>query len=207
MEEHRFDGVARRVATSTSRRQVLTILGGAAVGTLFGTRAAFAKNTTCAQWCAATFGETTIAAEQCAGDAAHQTGLCYSCGPQAPGGGVSPSSICCTRNSANYCASYSGASCCSGGQTCVNGQCSCTPMTCAQQGFTCGTQPDGCGGTLNCGTCPSGQDCQNGVCTTCSGIGQVCTQNSDCCNGVPCNTATGPCAPGDTGCSCHFLVP
>ena len=50
-------------------------------------------------------------------------------------------------------------SCCSG--ACVNGAppgtkpfgVCCTPTTCAAQGATCGTIPDGCGGTLNCGTC------------------------------------------------------
>jgi hypothetical protein len=33
----------------------------------------------------------------------------------------------------------------------------CVPGTCASQGATCGTTPDGCGGTLNCGACPTCQ--------------------------------------------------
>jgi hypothetical protein len=32
---------------------------------------------------------------------------------------------------------------------------SCTPTTCAAQGAACGTIPDGCGGTLDCGSCAS----------------------------------------------------
>jgi N-acetylneuraminic acid mutarotase len=42
----------------------------------------------------------------------------------------------------------------------------CTPTTCAAQGKNCGTLSDGCGGTLTCGSCPSGQLCSAGnVCT------------------------------------------
>ncbi|HEX9296626.1 MAG TPA: hypothetical protein VF881_12350, partial [Polyangiaceae bacterium] len=36
---------------------------------------------------------------------------------------------------------------------------SCTPTTCSALGKNCGSVSDGCGGTLNCGTCPSGQTC------------------------------------------------
>jgi hypothetical protein len=42
--------------------------------------------------------------------------------------------------------------------------CTCTPTTCAAQGATCGSLSDGCGGTLNCGTCSSGQTCTNNAC-------------------------------------------
>src|SRR5262249_44774001 len=41
----------------------------------------------------------------------------------------------------------------------------CTPQnTCANNGLNCGTVSDDCGGTLNCGTCPTGQICVNNVC-------------------------------------------
>jgi polysaccharide deacetylase len=35
----------------------------------------------------------------------------------------------------------------------------CTPASCAAAGKRCGTIADGCGGTLGCGDCPSGQRC------------------------------------------------
>jgi predicted DNA-binding protein YlxM (UPF0122 family) len=41
----------------------------------------------------------------------------------------------------------------------------CMPATCQSLGKQCGTWPDGCGGTLNCGSCPSGYTCNpNGQC-------------------------------------------
>jgi hypothetical protein len=39
----------------------------------------------------------------------------------------------------------------------------CVPKTCTQLGFNCGSATDGCGNTINCGTCASG---------TCGGCGQ-----------------------------------
>lgn len=42
----------------------------------------------------------------------------------------------------------------------------CTPTTCAQLGKQCGSASDGCGGTLNCGTCDAGYQCNSvGYCT------------------------------------------
>jgi hypothetical protein len=40
----------------------------------------------------------------------------------------------------------------------------CTPTTCAAQGKTCGSLSNGCGGTLNCGTCGTGFTCNAGTC-------------------------------------------
>lgn len=40
----------------------------------------------------------------------------------------------------------------------------CTPKTCAQLGKTCGSWSDGCGKTLNCGTCETGKSCISGNC-------------------------------------------
>ncbi len=73
----------------------------------------------------------------------------------------------------------------------------CTPKTCAQLGYNCGNPADGCGGTLNCGTCPSGQTCSNNVCSasctpkTCSGLGFNCGSASDGC-GSTLNCGTCP---------------
>jgi hypothetical protein len=42
---------------------------------------------------------------------------------------------------------------------------SCTPETCQSLDKQCGTWPNECGGTLNCGTCPTGYICNpNGQC-------------------------------------------
>jgi hypothetical protein len=74
----------------------------------------------------------------------------------------------------------------------------CTATTCSAQNANCGTLSDGCGGVLNCGTCPAGQVCgaqQNNQCgtgtctpTTC---GARCGIQSDGCSGTldcgPCN--------------------
>ncbi len=38
----------------------------------------------------------------------------------------------------------------------------CTKQTCAGQGITCGPAGDGCGGLLQCGTCPPGETCGGG---------------------------------------------
>jgi hypothetical protein len=51
----------------------------------------------------------------------------------------------------------------------------CTPTTCAAHGANCGSIPDGCGGTLTCGTCTAPQTCGGGgtsnVCGTSGGGG------------------------------------
>jgi hypothetical protein len=44
----------------------------------------------------------------------------------------------------------------------VCGAPSCTPTTCAAQGVNCGPVGDGCGGLLQCGSCPAGQICGGG---------------------------------------------
>jgi len=51
----------------------------------------------------------------------------------------------------------------------------CVPDTCVGLGYNCGSWSDGCGGTLNCGTCASGYTCTAGTCTVITGNG----------NGVP----------------------
>ncbi len=41
----------------------------------------------------------------------------------------------------------------------------CTPKTCATLGnYQCGSWDDGCGGTVNCGSCVSGKECSKGKC-------------------------------------------
>ena len=42
---------------------------------------------------------------------------------------------------------------------------SCTPSTCTSLGKSCGSWADGCGGTLNCGSCSGSTACDYGSCT------------------------------------------
>lgn len=56
---------------------------------------------------------------------------------------------------------------CDAGQSCYQGRC-CTATTCASQGKNCGTVSDGCGHTLDCGSCSPPERCGGG------GVEQVC---------------------------------
>ncbi|MEZ4269072.1 MAG: DUF6067 family protein [Myxococcota bacterium] len=78
----------------------------------------------------------------------------------------------------------------------------CVPTTCAKAGATCGSVSDGCGGTLSCGSCASGQVCglntanQCGtpcVPTTCAKAGATCGSISNGCGGT---LSCGSCASG-----------
>lgn len=47
----------------------------------------------------------------------------------------------------------------------VGDRCECVPRTCEDLGASCGAVEDGCGGTLECGTCGEGTDCVDGTCS------------------------------------------
>jgi len=64
-----------------------------------------------------------------------------------------PGEIC----SAGICTCVSDSNCLPG-HNCVNGHC-CILTTCAAQSANCGSIPDGCGGTLDCGTCTPPASC------------------------------------------------
>jgi hypothetical protein len=82
---------------------------------------------------------------------------------------------------------------------------SCTPRTCADLGVQCGPAGDGCGGTLDCGACPSGQTCGGGgvpstcgtrcVPWTCADLGVQCGPAGDGCGGA---LECGACPSGQT---------
>jgi hypothetical protein len=127
MDPTKFDDLTKALATPTSRRQALRRIGGILGGTALAgllPGVALADNSACAHFCASVFGADTPAADQCTSDAAHGTGLCYTCGPASPGG-TQP--ICCPENGSGQCTSYSSATCCSGGRVCQNGGC-CLPI-------------------------------------------------------------------------------
>ncbi|MBZ4421259.1 kelch repeat-containing protein [Myxococcus sp. RHSTA-1-4] len=70
-------------------------------------------------------------------------------------------------------------------------------VTCASQEKNCGSIPDGCGGTLNCGTCGIGEICEANVCvsctpTTCAEEGKNCGSIADGCGGtLDCGACSG----------------
>jgi hypothetical protein len=70
-----------------------------------------------------------------------------------------------------YCCNFSWDSICAneGKSMCTAcGAPSCAPTSCSALGKNCGSVGDGCGGTLSCGSCATGQACTNNVCTTTS---------------------------------------
>ncbi len=123
--------------------------------------------------------------------------LGFDCGPAGDGcGGVL------------NCGTCSGSDSCGGGGTpsvCGSGGGeggtdegggACVPQGCGAQGIACGPGGDGCGGTLNCGACPTGQTCGGGgtpyqcgsqkacVPTTCKALGFNCGPAADGCGGA-----------------------
>ena len=76
---------------------------------------------------------------------------------------------------------------CNPGLVCSKGQCFpyCLENTCSQLGKECGTWYNGCSGSLQCGTCPTGKSCNNiGRCEdstpkTCAQLGKSCGYWSD----------------------------
>jgi hypothetical protein len=45
----------------------------------------------------------------------------------------------------------------------------CVPYTCVSLGYNCGVHLDGCGSTIDCGSCGTGYSCSSGVCVSDSG--------------------------------------
>jgi hypothetical protein len=77
---------------------------------------------------------------------------------------------------------------CPSGQVCAGTQC-CTPATCASLVASCGSYSDGCGGTISCGGCASGLECNSSTkqcCTptTCNVQGAQCGTLPDECGGT-----------------------
>ncbi|HEY3358198.1 MAG TPA: kelch repeat-containing protein [Polyangia bacterium] len=68
---------------------------------------------------------------------------------------------------------------CAYGAGCAAGVCACC-TTCAAEGKNCGVMPDGCGGTLNCGSCVAPPRCGGGgVANVCGCVPRTCAL-SDC---------------------------
>jgi hypothetical protein len=69
---------------------------------------------------------------------------------------------------------------------------SCTPLTCTSLGYTCGPAGDGCGGTLDCGTCSG--------CEVCGGGGKASVCGGTCCVPTTCLAQGIECGPAGDGC-------
>lgn len=96
-----------------------------------------------------------------------------------------------------------GTSCDDDTGTCVGGTCvpNCVPKTCLELGKSCGSVDDGCGNSLNCGTCvDDGNVCTDDVCNS-----GVCEHPN---NAAPCNDEDA-CTTGDvcSGGSCNSGTP
>lgn len=132
----------------------------------------------------------------------------------------------CTATANQFCRasalanSQSGTGVCCNGQLCykcqapyvwdgITSTCGCAPTTCAAQSKNCGTIPNGCGGTLTCGSCTlSQQTCGGGgianVCgctkTSCAAQGKNCGTIPDGCGGtLNCGSCTLPVTCGGSG--------
>ena len=135
----------------------------------------------------------------------------YTCGTNADGCGGTVS--CGTCTAPDYCGG-GGFSKCGNPSLAADGGAPCTPTTCSALGYTCGSNADGCGGTLDCGTCTGANYCGGGgfsqcgtgpattadggpkcVALTCAGLGNTCGVQGDGCGGLVGPCGTGACAP------------
>lgn len=80
----------------------------------------------------------------------------------------------CGSNISNGCGTTS-CSCGTSGLKCHNGKC-CEPKTTCDAAQQCGTISNGCGGTISCGSCPSGAGNENFTCkgNTCECVPDTC---------------------------------
>lgn len=84
----------------------------------------------------------------------------------------------------------------------------CEPLTCDELGWQCENTEDGCGGQLDCGTCPMGESCDaNHQCTAIC-VPRLCDPN-ECGDIQQCDGSVlhcGACAPGNV-CQANTCVP
>jgi hypothetical protein len=164
-----------------------------------------------------------VAPQTCGGG-----GVSSQCGAPSPGGSCTP--VTCAQQSiacgpaSDGCGNAIDCGQCVAPLTCggggVAGQCGsgdagahCIPQTCGSQNIECGPAGDGCGGLLQCGTCPPSSVCGGGglpgVCgppgncapTTCAALDIECGPSGDGCgNVVDCGQCqAGACGAGGFG--------
>ena len=136
--------------------------------------------------------------------------LGYTCGVAGNGCGGTVSCGSCTDP--QYCGGGGYNKCGGNNGLTADGSVACTPKTCGQLGYTCGITGDGCGASLNCGSCTNPQYCGGGgfnlcggnngftpdggvACTpsTCATLGYNCGQAADGCGGLlNCGSCSNP---------------
>ncbi len=90
-----------------------------------------------------------------------------------------------------------------------DGSTGCTPKTCKESGYTCGMNGDGCGGTLDCGSCTAPEYCGGGGYSKCGGQGTVGPDGGVISSCTPYTCATAPKGPyncGSTGDGCGNVI-
>jgi len=127
---------------------------------------------------------------QCEGkDCGEDDGCGWFCDGPCPG-----DNEVCVQGACQCAYEVCGGECCPEGDACDDEAC-CTPITCAAYGeIECGALPDGCGGLLDCGTCPENEicdsqhlcDCNNDVC------GDACCAADETCEAGACVPACVP---------------
>jgi subtilisin-like proprotein convertase family protein len=86
-----------------------------------------------------------------------------------------------------------GTSCGSSMECDGSGLCTCVPITECTAGSECGVEDDGCGGTINCGTCPEGESCNDHECIIIDTDNDGIPDSSDNCPGTPNGPLLGTC--------------
>ena len=120
----------------------------------------------------------------------------------------SPAESCSTcSQDCNVCPDYCGDNTCSVSESCSTcssdcGPCACVPLTSCPINIQCGSVRDGClgGGTLNCGSCPIGENCDKGKCTSFV----KCNNNGFCELDENCLTCSNDCGVCNGGGDCYI---
>ncbi len=76
----------------------------------------------------------------------------------------------------------------------------CTPRTCSQMGWNCGVNGDGCGHTIDCGTCPEPQICGANGFSRCGGGFGLGPDGAPLCTPETCQSLNIDCGPAGDGC-------
>jgi hypothetical protein len=125
-------------------------------------------------------------------------GLGYSCGPNSDGCGNLLN--CGTCQLPQYCGGGGFSKCGGSTETQPDGASVCTPTTCQALGYSCGTAGDGCGGSLDCGTCNSPQFCGGGGFSQCGGNNGLQADGGNPCTPQTCTSLGYDCGPAGDGC-------